>query len=514
MRRFSVLGFCGVILFLWIFPLGEVRGDLRLHPLVSDHAVFQRERPIPIPGTADPRAEVVVQWQEKNFKARAGVDGKWQVCLDPLPVQEKGQVLKVTSGTNSLVISDILIGDVWLASGQSNMEWTLRKFPSQATEAAQAADPLLRLTTIPKTCAPNPADTVVTAWKEATPDTALDFSSVGYFFGRQLRRDLRVPVGVICSAVGGTPAEAWTPKEILQKDPDFAKAVVDRDEYPTWYPKLLEKYEREKPAYDLAVAEAEKTGSKPPKKLRPPNPPEKNPNLASVLWNGMIHPLLPYPIRGVIWYQGEANAYRAEVYEKLLTGLIRAWRKAWGQGDFPFLIVQLADFNYNEDGATGVKWARLRDAQSGVAENVPNTGLAVTLGLGDPDDIHPPRKREVAERLALLARKIAYGEEVDAVGPIYQAVQFSGGEAKVKFREVAGGLKTSDSKEVGGFALAGADQQFKPAQGRLVRDQVILKSGEVPQPAFVRYAWCNRPADANLTDESGLPARPFRTDRD
>ncbi len=500
-------------LFLAILSV-ELRGELTLHPLIGDHAVFQRNVPFPVIGKSDPGSEVVVNWQGKDYQAKVGADGKWLVRLDPSPANEKGQVLKVKSGTNSIEVSDILIGEVWLASGQSNMEWPLNKCGAQMAEAESAEDPRLRLAWVSRATAPLPAESVKTSWRSATKSTALTFSAVGYFFGRELRKTTQVPIGVIQSAVGGTPAEAWTPIEFLEAESDFAKAVNDRKEYPNWHPKLLAKYEKDKAAYDLALAEAEKTGAKPPKKIREPHSPEKNPNLASVLWNGMIHPLVPYPIRGVIWYQGESNAYRAEVYEKLLTGMIGAWRKAWGQGDFPFLIVQLTDFNYNEDGATGVKWAQLRDAQSAVADHVPQTGLAVTLGLGDAEDIHPQRKMEVGERLALWAKKIAYGKDVACQGPVFDSVKYSGAEAIVSFRPLKGELKSSDQKEVGGFAVAGSDKQFKPAQVKLGKNQVILKSSEVANPAFVRYAWCNRPADANLTDESNLPARPFRTDTD
>ena len=482
--------------------------------MIGNHAVFQRDVPFPVIGKADSGAEVVVQWRGKDYQAKAGADGKWSLQLDPSPATEKGQVLKVKSGTNSIEVSDILIGEVWLASGQSNMEWPLNKCGAQMAEAESAEDPHLRLAWVSRATAPLPAESVKTSWRSATKSTALTFSAVGYFFGRELRKTTQVPVGVIQSAVGGTPAEAWTPIEFLEAESDFAKAVNSRKEYPNWYPKLLAKYEKDKVAYDLALAEAEKTGAKPPKKIREPHTPEKNPNLASVLWNGMIYPLVPYPIRGVIWYQGESNAYRAEVYEKLLTGMIGAWRKAWGQGDFPFLIVQLTDFNVNEDGATGVKWAKLRDAQSAVADHVPQTGLAVTLGLGDAEDIHPQRKMEVGERLALWANKIAYGKDVVCQGPVFNSVKYTGAEAIVSFRPLKGELKSSDQKEVGGFAVAGSDKQFKPAQARLEKNQVILKSSEVAKPAFVRYAWCNRPADANLTDESNLPARPFRTDTD
>ena len=500
-------------LFCLFFPvLG--RAELSLHPLISDHAVFQRDVVFPVTGKADPGAEVGVRWQGKDFKAKAGADGKWSLQLDSSPANEKGQVLKVTSGTNSIEVSDILIGEVWLASGQSNMEWKLKQIGAQSAEAEKANDPLLRLVGISHSPADEPSDSVKATWNQTTKGSALNFSAVAYFFGRDLRRDLKVPVGVIQSAVGGTPAEAWTPLEFLKSDAVFAKAVNDRDEYPNWYPKLVAKYERDEFAYNLEVKEAEKTGAKPPKKPRAPHALGKNPNLASVLWNGMIHPLMPYPIRGVIWYQGEANAYRAEVYEKLLTGMIGSWRKAWRLGDFPFLIVQLADFNYNEDGASGIKWAQLRDAQSAVADHVPQTGLAVTLGLGDPENIHPNRKMEVGDRLALWAKKIAYGKDVMCQGPVFDSVKYSGAEAIVSFRPLTGELKSSDQKEVGGFAVAGSDKQFKPAQVKLDKNRVILKSSEVANPAFVRYAWCNRPADANLTDESNLPARPFRTDTD
>ena len=500
-------------LFFGIFSC-ELLGELTLHPLIGDHAVFQRDVPFPVMGKADPNSEVVVKWQGKEFKGKAGADKKWSVPLDPSPANEKGQTLKVASGTNSIEVFDILIGEVWLASGQSNMEWKLKQIGAQSAEAETAEDPLLRLVGISHSPAHDPSESVKSTWNLTTKGSALNFSAVGYFFGRELRRDLKVPVGVIVSAVGGTPAEAWTPLEFLKDDPVFSKPVNDRDEYPNWYPKLVAKYERDEFAYNLEVKEAEKTGAKPPKKPRAPHAPGKNPNLASVLWNGMIHPLVPYPIRGVIWYQGESNAYRADVYEKLLTGMIGSWRKAWGLGDFPFLIVQLADFNYNEDGASGIKWAQLRDAQSAVADHVPQTGLAVTLGLGDPENIHPIRKMEVGERLALWAKKIAYGKDVVCQGPVFDSVKYSGGEVTVLFRPLTGGLKTLDAKEVGGFAVAGSDKQFKPAHGKLQKNQVILKSAEVANPTFVRYAWCNRPADANLTDESNLPARPFRTDTD
>jgi sialate O-acetylesterase len=228
----------------------------------------------------------------------------------------------------------------------------------------------------------------------------------------------------------------------------------------------------------------------------------------------MVSPLLPYPICGVIWYQGEANAKRAEKYEVLLSSMIGAWRKAWKLGDFPFLLVQLADFNNDPEGATGTSWARLRDAQTAVADKVPRCGVAVTLGLGDAEDIHPQRKMEVGQRLALLARQIAYGQDVPCTGPILETAKANGLEMELTFRSVQGSLRTVDGQTPGPFSIAGKDLKFHPATARINGGRVILSSPEVAEPSLVRYAWSNRPENPNLTDESNLPARPFRTDPD
>ncbi|NCW28203.1 MAG: sialate O-acetylesterase, partial [Verrucomicrobia bacterium] len=349
--------------FLLLYAISPSLGwtqELSLHPLFKQGAVLQREIPIPLPGKAKPGADVSVEWQGEMLKAKADTSGQWSVLLPAGPAKEQGQTLRVLSGADSLVVTNLLVGEVWLAGGQSNMEWILKNCAVRSAEAAGAEDPQLRFTTIPRAIADQPVENVPVAWQSATPENVLKLSAVAYFFARDLRRELKVPVGIISSAYGGTPAESWTPEETLAANPLLSPAIEKRKSYPAEYPKLLAEYEQRKPAYEAAVAAAKAAGTKPPAKLNPPQPVGNNPYLASVLWNSMISPLLPFPIRGVIWYQGEANAKRAEKYELLLSSMITAWRKAWNLGEFPFLMVQLADFNNDPEGPAGTSWARLR----------------------------------------------------------------------------------------------------------------------------------------------------------
>lgn len=524
------------LLFLEISVVGSWAQNLSLHPLLKDGAVLQRDVPLPVTGRAEPGAKITVEWKGQTRTGAADKSGKWLVLLSAGPAENRGQLLRVSSGKETLQITNLLVGEVWLASGQSNMEWILEKCAVQSAEAAQAADPELRFTTIPRAIAEQPVETVPVVWQTATPESVLKLSAVAYFFARDLRRELKVPVGIISSAYGGTPAESWTPEETFAADPLLSPALEKRKNYPAEYPKLLAEYEQKKPVYEAAVAAAKVAGTKAPPKLNPPQPVGNNPYLASVLWNSMISPLLPYPVRGVIWYQGEANAKRAEKYEHLLSSMIGAWRKDWAarvrdsvrgpdrfrwwlhalrsSPDFPFLIVQLADFNNDPEGAAGTSWARLREAQTAVADKVPRCGVAVTLGLGDGEDIHPQRKMEVGQRLALLARQIAYGQDVPCTGPILKTAKPNGKEMELTFRSVQGSLRTSDDQQPASFSLAGKDRMFHPASARIDGQRVLLSSPETPEPAFVRYAWSNRPENPNLTDDSGLPARPFRTDPD
>lgn len=487
---------------------------LSLHPLIKDGAVLQRDVLMPVTGRAETSAKIMIEWKGQSHPGSTDRSGRWSVLVPTGPAESQGQTLRVRSGEDTLQITNLLVGEVWLASGQSNMEWILEKCAVQSVEAAQASDPELRFTTISRAIADQPMETVPVAWQTATPESVLKLSAVAYFFARDLRKELKVPVGIISSAYGGTPAESWTPEPTLAADPLLSPALEKRKNYPSEYPKLLAEYEQKKPAFEAAMAAAQIAGTKPPPKLNPPQPVGNNPYLASVLWNSMISPLGPYPIRGVIWYQGEANAKRAEKYEHLLSSMIGAWRKAWKLGDFPFLIVQLADFNNDPEGAAGNSWAYLRDAQTAVADKIPHCGVAVTLGLGEADDIHPQRKMEVGQRLALLARQIAYGQDIPCTGPILETAKANGKEMELTFRSVQGSLRTFDGQAPGSFFIAGKDLKFHPAKTRIDGRRLILFSPEVSEPVFVRYAWSNRPENPNLTDESNLPARPFRTDLD
>ena len=526
---------CFFLFLGWMVGM-SVAQELSLHPLLRDGAVLQRDVPVPITGRAPAGAAVSLDWKDKTYATSADASGKWAILLPAMPAETQGQTLRVQSGNSSLQINHLLIGEVWLASGQSNMEWILAECPLQSAEAARATDPQLRFTTIPRTIAETPADTAPVVWHTATPESVLKFSAVAYFFARELRAELGVPVGIVASSFGGTPAEAWIPEDSFATDAQLAPAMQSRKNYPDEYRTLFQDYEKRKADHESREAAARRAGLPPPDPLQPPPPVGENPNLASVLWNGMIHPLLPFPIRGVIWYQGEANAGEPQKYEHLLSSLITTWRDKWRthggdflrgwdrwrwnfhslltSPDFPFLVVQLTDFNYPPEGATGTSWSRLRDAQAAATDRLPSTGLAVTLGLGDAEDIHPQRKMEVGQRLARLARKIAYGQNLPCTGPILDSTKARKSEMEVTFRSFQGSLRTSDGKEPGPFTLAGQNRKFYPAHGRIDGKRIVLTSAEVPEPVFVRYAWSNRPENPNLIDESGLPARPFRTDPD
>lgn len=506
--------------------------DLSLHPLWKDGAVVQRDVPLPLTGRARPGTTVTVEWRGRTHTRSADASGRWSVLLPAGPAESRGQTLQVKSGTESLEVTEILVGEVWLASGQSNMEWILRDCGAQSAEAARAADPLLRLVTIPRAMADQPKDDVSVAWQTATPDRVLGWSAVAYFFARELRQNLGVPVGIIASSFGGTPAESWTPEDALAADPRLVSTLEKRRNYPALYQTLQAEYVARK----KALRDTPPVAGVPPPLPTPPLTVDQNPHLASVLWNAMVSPLLPYPVRGVIWYQGEANAWETATYESLLSSLIRAWRENWRHrtqssltgwdrvrawlpwatpsADFPFLIVQLTDFDFAPEGPAGTSWARLREAQAAVADKLPRCGLAVTLGLGEAEDIHPQRKKEVGQRLALLALKIAYGQAIPSTGPILETAQAEAREMVLTFRTGQGSLRTSDGKEPGSFFVAGKDRKFYPASARLEGLRVILSSPEVAEAAFARYAWSNRPENPNLTDESGLPAHPFRTDSD
>ena len=487
----------------------SVRADVVPAPLFTDNAVLQRDKPLPVWGTADAGEKVTVTFAGHSATTTAGTDGKWRVDLPAQPANATPSDL-VIKGNNTLTLANIVVGEVWIASGQSNMEWSVNSTFDKAIDIpASAKSPLIRHIKIKRTIATAPASTVAierTTWESAGPATTGNFSAVGYYFAKDLHELLNVPVGIIGTNWGGTPVEAWISPDVLDANPAFA-VVRER-----WagnvanYPQALEKF-----TADLAAWESERDAAKAantaftkpaPKK---PGDPAASPHQPTVLNNAMIAPLVPYALRGAIWYQGESNAGRAKEYLALHSAMITGWRSQFAQGDFPFYWVQLANFA----SPTSTDWAFLREAQTQTLA-LPNTGQAVIIDIGDVRDIHPRNKKDVGRRLARLALARDYGFKIIESGPVMTKAERDGAGFRVTFNVAHSGLN-APLNDLSGFELAGEDKVFKPAQAKIEKDTVLVTSAEVPEPVAVRYAWRNAPV-AGLFNKEGLPAVPFRSD--
>jgi sialate O-acetylesterase len=447
---------------------------LAVASMFSDHMVLQRDMKAPIWGTAAPGSKVSVKLDDHEAKtAEADADGQWKVALDPLEAGGPHE-LTVTAGEDSLKLTDILVGEVWVASGQSNMEWSVARSKDPDTEIAVADWPDIRFIDVPNQTGDKPRDSFESAgWQVCKPETIPQFSAVAYYFARDLHEKLNVPIGLVGCNWGGTRMEAWTSRDALKASPTFAPLIAKADAPP---------------------------GSPQDQEYRKQQPQ----NQPAALFNGMTSTVIPYAIRGVIWYQGEGNAPQHEQYAELSKLMIADWRNRWGQGEFPFLLVQLAAY---EPG--GDNWPFLREAQFQTLE-VPNTGMAVAIDIGDKTDIHPKNKQDVGARLALAARGVAYGEDIEYSGPVYRDMKIDGSEVRLSFDHIGGGLKAK-SEPLKGFAVAGADGKFVLAEAKVDGAQVIVSSPAVAEPKAVRYNWAAFP-DGNLYNVDGLPAVPFRTD--
>ena len=469
--------------------------DVKLHGLFSDNMVLQRDAPVPIWGWADEGEKVTVEFRNQKVSTTAKA-GKWMVKLKKLKAGGPDE-LRV-NGKNAIALKNVLVGEVWIASGQSNMEWPMRASFSPDTEIPKTENPTLRLYTVPKLKAEELRDNVDASWVECNPSTTPSFSAVAYYFGRDLAKALNVPVGIIHTSWGGSPAEVWMSDEVLKSNPAYKADVLDA--YPAQAGRAKEaiaKFEQEQ-----AAAKAEGKAFNKRRPGMPWRPTE--------LYNGMIAPLIPYAIKGAIWYQGESNAGRAHQYRTLFADMIRNWRNDWDQGDFPFLLVQLAPFMAVKDQPGESAWAELREAQALAARKLPKVGMAVITDVGEEKDIHPKKKEPVGARLALAARKIAYGEHIVYSGPTYKSMKVKEGKAILSFDHVGSGLEARDC-ELKGFAIAGADKKFVWAKAEIQGDKVIVSSPDVSEPVAVRYGWADFPV-VNLWNKDGLPASPFRTD--
>jgi sialate O-acetylesterase len=627
-----------------------------LHPLFGDHVVLQRGERFPVWGWTTPGARVTVEFRGREAGATADAGGKWTARLGPFDAG--GPYTLTVRGPQTVTLNDVLVGDVWLASGQSNMEMGVSQVNDAAEEIAHADYPQIRLFQLPKVAAASPRDTVNARWLVCNPTNIAaggwgGFSAVAYFFGRRLHKELGVPIGLIHSSWGGTAAEGWVSAEALSTMPEFVPAVKnlekawanskrppadfdkDLEEWwgkndpgsaarPMWSdPSLdvsgwkrmrLPQYWEDAglPGFDgvvwfrrtfelprewegkdltlslgpiddrdttfvngapvgglsqwdaprsyrvaanllkpgantiavrvldtgvgggvygkpeqLKVEPADGSAAAPVQlagewsyrasvalgelKTQPPQQPGNDFSVPEIRYDGMIAPLLPYAIRGAIWYQGEANVGRAAQYERVMATLIRDWRARFTGGEFPFLIVQLANYLERRDAPTDSEWARLREAQSHVSENVPRSGLAVTIDIGDAKDIHPKDKQDVGERLALNALAKVYGRKVEYSGPVYRRMKVEGGALRLSFDHASGGLVAKGGGRLTGFAVAGEDGRFVWADAVIQGTDVLVSSPEVKRPVAARYAWADNPA-CNLYNRAGLPASPFRTD--
>lgn len=473
--------------------------EVSLPTVLAEHMVLQRDVPVHIWGTAAPGESVSVEFRGATRASQADNIGRWSVHLPP--GEAGGPFTLTVHGQNTITLSDVLVGDVWVASGQSNMEFKVHQVVNAQAEVAAANHPRIRLFQVERNVSPYPlSDLKAKRWAECTPETVANFSAVAYFFGRHLEDQLHVPIGLIDSTWGGTPAEAWTSLDDLGRDaalmPVFAQWAHMSDDV-----------ERQMVEREQARKEAEKAagpGTEP--KPLPWAPNERLSWMPAGLYNAMIAPLTPYAIRGAIWYQGESNAApgRAPLYAKLFQTLITDWRRNWAEGDFPFFFVQIANYKANPAD----DWPEVRDAQR-QALSLVNTGMAVTIDIGTPDDIHPKNKQDVGMRLALAARAVAYGEKLEYSGPLFRQATPLNNSLQVWFDHVGKGL-VAKGGELRGFEIAGPDEKFVPAQARIEGTTVVVSSTAVPNPSHVRYGWSNNP-DCNLFNADGLPASPFRS---
>lgn len=497
--------------------LCSARADVTLAKMFASHMVIQRETQAPVWGWADPgeRVAVAASWGERA-ETVADAAGAWRVLL---PTPAAGGPFTITvSGTNTIELTDVLAGEVWLCSGQSNMQWIIRNSANPEEEIANANHPGIRLFTVHNATSPEPLKEIsrATSWAPCSPENAGGFSATAYFFGRKLHQELGVPVGLVHSSWGGTAVQAWTPWEAQEEDPVAQSIRANWDRRDAEYTP-----EKEEEAHAAAMARFEEQQQRwieggrqgrAPRRPRKEGQPRLNRNYPANLYNAMIHPLRGFALRGAIWYQGESNAGHGSHYETMLTHMVQAWRRDWGH-DFPFYAVQLPNFMAPWTQPVGDGgWPLVREAFVRFAENVPHTGIAITIDIGEADDIHPKNKQDVGDRLARLALHRTYGQTGFAwCGPIPTGCEFRDGKAIVTFATGGAPLAVRDGGKLFGFALAGPAGESRHAEAVIVgEDTVEVSSPDVPEPRLVHYAWANNPVGANLVNRGGLPASPFR----
>ena len=489
-----------LVLLLCVFVQAEVKPNA----LFSDHAVLQSGMAIPVWGMADPGERVTVTLGKEKRSATAGADGRWRVTLGKRAAG--GPYTLTISGKNTVTAADVLIGEDWIGSGQSNMAFPISaKIASYAgiqdedKEIAAANYPQLRIFMAETNKTYEPQSEIKGAWKIATPENAPAFSAVAYLFGRDLNQALKVPVGMVVVAFGASTAESWIGRPALLADPQMQPMVSHFDD-------LYNFYKTHPGATSDQAPQSPQTINARPGKPGPLKDPVQDQHQPTVLYNAMLHPILPFAMRGVIWYQGESivgGKAGVALYPHVMETLVKSWRAEWGEGEFPFFFVQLPPLKNASNNPL------VREGQSKLLA-LPKTGMAVTLDVGDPTNVHPKNKEPVGDRLSRLALAQVYGRKLEYSGPVLTGQRVEGSKIVLMFAHAEG--LTSKDGPLQWFRIAGADGVYEAADATIAGNTVIVQSAAVPVPATVRYAWDNYPAGANLVNGAGLPAAPFRTD--
>jgi sialate O-acetylesterase len=488
-----------------LFSASAALADVKPAPLFSDHVVLQSGMPVPIWGTASSGEKVTVTLNGQTQSATTGADGKWMVRL--MDLKTGGPYEMTIVGNNAITVHDVLVGEVWLGSGQSNMQFTVSKkvagfagLINEEQEIAAANYPKLRMFTGKEAKTYQPQASVDGEWLVCSPETVPGFSAVGYLFGRNLQKELDVPVGMLILAYGASTAEAWIPREAMNADP-LLKPMLDK------FDAAVQFFRANPQAPADQAPRPPQTINARPGQARQQRDPVQDQHQPTVLFNGMIYPAMPYAIRGAIWYQGESivgGSQGITLYPHVMETLVKTWRRLWGEGDFPFYAVQLPNLQNISNNP------RVREGQAAIL-SLPNTGLAVTIDIGDPKDVHPHNKEPLGDRLMRIALANVYHRNIEYSGPVYESMTVEGMTIRVKFSHLGGGLVAKDGP-LKWFQISGADRHFVDAEAKIDGDSVVVSRPDVTVPEAVRYAWDNYPEGCNLYNAAGLPAAPFRTD--
>jgi len=494
--------------FLFFLFAHLTHAQLSLPSIFGDHMVLQQKQSNPVWGLASPGELVKVSIHGQSHMTKADQKGHWKISLRPIPVGGPYRMY-IEGETSKFFFDDILVGEVWICSGQSNMQWAVRNTNSAELAILTANYPNIHLISVPQVGTQEAQNDFKGEWTSCSPESVAYFSAVGYYFGRRLHHALDVPIGLIDNAWGGSSAEAWVRRDVLEEDGRFDELMDGWKEQEASYdyPTLLAEWKEK-----VATWEAKSDGERPAQRPRRPNNIMKGQHRPANIFNGVLNPTIGYGIRGVIWYQGESNAARAYQYRDLFPLMIQHWRDEWGQGNFPFYYVQLADFRAESDKPGDSDWAELREAQTMTMDRLSNVGEAVIIDVGEGRDIHPRNKQTVADRLARWALAKDYHKNIQFRGPSYRSMKIEGGKIILNFNHVGQGLYAFDSRKPQGFTIAGDDKKFVRAEAKIISStQIEIWSENVQNPTAVRYAWADNPV-CNMYSRDGLPMTPFRTD--